>query len=107
MKISLLLLSGFLFASVAAQNAAVKPDESKKIASNFPSQKITVQCKGFVNPPSTDLKWRPMLSTEFIESEPQSPNQEEIDQIKRDKSLLKQLSSTNRFSNTEFSTQTV
>ena len=104
---SLILL--FLFGlSINAQVPMVNPDSNKKLGSTAPSQKMTLQCKGFVNPSSADLKWRPLLTNKFIESEPQVPNQELIEKIKTEKHKIKQKKEIeNKITNSELSIQSV
>jgi hypothetical protein len=109
MKIKLLVLIGLFVSNFSfAQSGIANPDESKKMGSSIPSQSISIRCMGFVNPISTDLKWRPMLTNLVNESEPLSPDQELIEKIKSEKFIQKQQQGAeNRTSNQEPSTQFV
>ena len=57
----------------------------------FPTtQNVTIPCSGSANPQSIDLKWKPILSKKYTESDNESPNQDYIDSVKAYKLKLKQ-----------------
>lgn len=82
------LLVTFTFAS-KGQEKKVKLDVSGIAGSATKSEIITVPCQGFVNPPSVDLKWRPLLTKKNISFEPKVPNEELIEKMKEEKLKLK------------------
>ena len=109
MKIKLLLsiLSLIFLVNASAQEATVKPDDTKIVGTTSPSNTFLLQCKGLVNPPSSDLKWRPLLSNKFLESEPKDQDQDLIEKIKNEKQKLKQQRVKNGNSINEQSTLSV
>lgn len=94
--------------STLAQNSERKPiiDESKKIGSATKSQELTIQCVGETNTKSTDLKWLPILTNKCVARKPKSDYDVLIEQIKKEKTLLKQNSIQNK-NNSESGASTV
>ncbi|MEI6853997.1 MAG: hypothetical protein WCL06_14215, partial [Bacteroidota bacterium] len=111
MKTKLLFIIMLAFAGLSsfAQVQKIKLDESKKIGSATKSEMFTVQCKGAVNPPSADLKWRPILTKKIIETDKEeAPDQILIEKIKSDKLKLQQLQDKNNTdTSAEISTKSV
>ena len=91
MKKHLLIIIVFIFIgrNATSQNPMIKLDESKKVGSTSKSHTYTMQLKGEIHTPTSDLKWKPTLSKKIISSEPQEPNAELIEKIKAEKLLLK------------------
>ena len=67
----------------------MKPDQSKIAGSATKSEIFATPCKGSVNTPSADLKWKPILTKKIQSSEPEAPDHEKIEKIKAEKLLLK------------------
>ncbi|HTB05822.1 MAG TPA: T9SS type A sorting domain-containing protein [Bacteroidia bacterium] len=84
----IVMLSLACLSIIAQEN--IQPNTTKTAGTTKPSKVETLKCKGLVNPPSSDLKWRPLLTNKYEEFEPQSPNQKLIDSIKAEKLKLKQ-----------------
>lgn len=93
-RFSLSILMTCLFLGSSAQNTRIKLDESKKLGSAMKSPRYTAVCVGEVNTPSTDLKWRPILTKKVTAFEPKNPDEELIERIKAEKLLLTQNKST-------------
>ena len=94
MKTYLLLLTSMLVSclNTFAQEPKAKIDESKRIGYSLPStSKATFM--GEIHTPSVDLKWQPILTRKFQESEPKAPNQELLDSIIAIKNKLKRTQS--------------
>lgn len=84
----LLVLSGI---RLNAQGPKPKPDERKiSSGSAVKSAAFTLQCAGEIHTPSTDLKWRPLLTTPCVVREPKIPDHEKIERIKAEKTFAKQ-----------------
>jgi hypothetical protein len=94
--------------STLAQNFERKPiiDESKKIGSAIKSHEFAIQCVGETNTKSTDLKWLPILTNKCVARKPKSNDDVLIEQIKKEKTLLKQNSIQNK-NNSESGASTV
>lgn len=106
MKLYINIVLAVISLSAFAQEGKIKLDVNKKLGSAHKSQEYTLQCRGEIHTPSTDLKWRPVLNTKCISREPQIPGFEEIEKMKEEKLLFKQQNS-NRTANPELSTQIV
>lgn len=65
--------------------AKMKLDESKIVGTATKSSALTLQCQGEINPVSTDLKWRPILTNKCIAHEPKVPNEDLIEKMKETK----------------------
>lgn len=87
--------------SIFAQNNVTKPklDESNKLGSAVKSSEFTLQRSGETNSISADLKWYPILSNKCVSRVHQIPGQEEIAQMKKEKTLQKQNLSLNKTAN--------
>jgi len=88
---------------IFAQNTVIKPklDESNKLGSATKSAEFTLQRSGETNTTSADLKWLPILTNKCTPRVHQIPGQEEIAQMKKEKTLLKQNQSLNKTANGE------
>ena len=105
-KLFLTTLIAFIGLSVFAQEQKIMLDESKKLGSATKSQMFTLQCLGELNTPTSDLKWRPVLTTKCIAREPKAPDYELIEKTKEDKLILKQ-KNQNKNVNSELYIQSV
>ncbi len=108
-KLSIMfIVCGITFSSLAQNfDKKIRLDESKKIGSAIKSQEQTLPCLGERKTPTTDLKWRPILTNNFISNEPKIPDQELIEKIIEEKTTLKNKKILNKSSNTELSTTSV
>ena len=109
-------INGFLFMSILtflgittfAQDAKMQLDEHNKNGSTSPSQLMISECLGEINTPSTDLKWKPILTNKFVSFEPKELDEELIEKIKIEKLKLKNKNISKISSiNNESSTQSV
>ncbi len=103
MKKHLLIIIVFIFIgrNATSQNPMIKLDESKKVGSTSKSHTYTMQLKGEIHTPTSDLKWKPALTKKIISSEPQEPDAELIEKIKAEKLILKSQSIGNKSENSE------
>lgn len=105
--LSILMLVAIGFTAVG-QETKMKLDESKIIGSTVKSQLMITPCSGEINTPSTDLKWKPILTTKCVAFEPKEPDEELVEKIKAEKLKLKNQSlSKTSSANNENSTQAV
>lgn len=74
-----------------AQNVEKKPkiDETKKLGSAVKSAELILHRAGETNTKSADLKWLPILTNKCLSREPKEPNEESIEEIKREKTKNK------------------
>lgn len=100
--ISLSILMNCTFVLAFAQSR-ITLDESKKLGSATKSSVYTLTCSGEVNTPTTDLKWRPVLTKKTTAFEPKRPDEELIERIKAEKLVLTQNKSVSEI-NSENST---
>lgn len=91
MKIQLLLLTSIIIPClhISAQEVKPKIDESKRAGYSLPSHLLKAQLVGEIHTPSVDLKWQPVLTQKLQWSEPQVPNEEQLDSIVAVKNELK------------------
>ncbi|MDZ4679620.1 MAG: T9SS type A sorting domain-containing protein [Saprospiraceae bacterium] len=90
MKKIILLASLMLTVSIAGfaqHKKATIPPTAKVISQGKKSPEYTVQPSGEIKPVSVNLQWRPLLSNKCIKHH--SENEERIEQIKKEKTLLK------------------
>jgi len=83
-----MVLFAFIGLSVKAQNPKVNLDQSKRLGGATKSTISTLQLKGEIHTPTSDLKWKPTLTKRCISSEPQEPQAELIEKIKAEKLKL-------------------
>lgn len=85
---------------ISAQLIDRKPvlDERNREGTAQRSEQFSTPCRGQINSPSTDLKWRPVLTNMCVSREPKGPNEEYIDSVKAVKLSLKTSGFINRFS---------
>ncbi|MEI7801714.1 MAG: T9SS type A sorting domain-containing protein [Bacteroidota bacterium] len=72
-----------------AQVVMEKADENKRVGYSLPSQGSPAHFMGLKNVPSADLNWSPILTRKIEAFEPKVPNEELIEEIKKQKSILK------------------
>lgn len=96
MKIRLLLLISIIIPClhISAQEAKPQIDESKRAGYSLPSHILKAELTGEIHTPSVDLKWQPLLTHKLQWSEPQVPDEEELDSIVAVKNELKKTQST-------------
>ena len=70
-------------------------NEQEKIGQASNSVQFQTACIGERNEPSTDLKWRQILTHKIVAFEPQSPDYEKIKELKAAKLILKQQAKNN------------
>jgi hypothetical protein len=85
-----------------AQNVQ-KPtiDSSNKLGSAIKSQVFTLHCAGEINTPSADLKWLPTLTNKCVGRHHSIPDQELIEKMIDEKTLLKKNQGLNKNGNSE------
>lgn len=94
------ILIYILSINVYAQNFERKPkiDDTKKLGSAIKSAEFTLQRSGETNTQSADLKWLPILTNKCLSHEPKEPNEELLEDIKREKTKNKFSKNANRTS---------
>lgn len=79
-----------LYAALAqAQNIRPRLDESMSMGRAVKSAEFRLSCAGEITGPGTDLKWRPLLINKCQSFEPKIPDQEKIEELKRQKTRMK------------------
>lgn len=91
-KKQLFILLNLIVLSVFSQSLERKPklNDQDKLGSATKSQEFTLQCVGEINTPSTDLKWRPTLTNKCVGRKHSIPDEELIEKMVHEKTLLKQ-----------------
>lgn len=81
MKNKLILLLVLVVTTANAQYKIPEIDNSKAISVTQASAIVKAHSLGFINPPSVDLKWQPILTSKSIYIEHEPPNQKIIDSL--------------------------
>lgn len=76
-------------------------DASTKLGSAIKSQEFTLQRVGETNTISSDLKWLPTLTNKCIGRQHRIPDQELIEKMKHEKTLLKESATLNKGTGSE------
>ncbi|MBP7809040.1 MAG: T9SS type A sorting domain-containing protein [Bacteroidia bacterium] len=95
------LICVFSFNALAQNFEKPKIDDSNKLGSATKSQEFTLQCAGEINTISADLKWLPTLTNKCVGRNHSIPDQEAIEKMINEKTLLKQNQSANKAMNSE------